>query len=132
MKQNKKSLAAIVGASIVTSLSAGVVNAAENPFALKDLASGYTHLAEVVPYQAKPGEPAKPAEAPKPAEAAKPATEMKCGAEMMKKNPEMKCGASMMNMDAPATAAPVDKAVEKKCAGMKMEKPATPEAPKAH
>jgi uncharacterized low-complexity protein len=126
MKQNKKSLAAIVGASIVTSLSAGVVNAAENPFALKDLASGYTHVAEVVPYQGKPGEPAKPAEA------AKPASEMKCGAEMMKKNPEMKCGASMMNMDAPAAAAPVDKAVEKKCAGMKMEKPATTEAPKAH
>jgi len=129
MKQDKKSLAALVGASIVTSLSAGVVNAAENPFVLKDLAQGYLQVAEVVPYQGKPGEPAKPAEA------AKAAPEMKCGAEVMKNNTEMKCGASMMKgMDAPAaapTAAPADaaKAVEKKCAGMKMEKPATPAAP---
>jgi hypothetical protein len=38
----------------------------------------------------------------------------------------------MKGMDAPAAAAPeAAKAVEKKCAGMKMEKPATPEAPKA-
>jgi uncharacterized low-complexity protein len=113
MKKDKKSLAAIVGASIVTSLSAGVVNAAENPFALKDLAQGYTQLAEATP------------------ETPKPATEMKCGAEMMKKNPEMKCGASMMKgMDAPAAPAPdAAKAVEKKCAGMKMEKPATPATP---
>ncbi|MEI7869582.1 MAG: hypothetical protein WCI11_16960 [Candidatus Methylumidiphilus sp.] len=127
MKQDKKSLAALVGASIVTSLSAGVVNAAENPFVLKDLAQGYLQVAEVVPYQGKPGEPAKLAEA------AKAAPEMKCGAEIMKNNPEMKCGASMMKgMDAPA-AAPADaaKAVEKKCAGMKMEKPATPAAPPA-
>ncbi len=125
MKQDKKSLAALVGASIVTSLSVGVVNAAENPFVMKDLAQGYLQVAEVVTYQGKPGEPAKPAEA------AKAAPEMKCGAEIMKNNTEMKCGASMMKgMDAPA-AAPADaaKAVEKKCAGMKMEKPATPAAP---
>ncbi len=117
MKQNKKSLAAIVGAGIVTSLSASAVNAAENPFALKDLAQGYAQLAEATP------------EAPKAA-----APEAKCGAEVMKKNPEMKCGASMMDMGTPKAAAPaaadVAKAVEKKCApGMKMEKPATPAAP---
>jgi len=106
----KKSLAAAVGASIVTTLSVGVANAAENPFALKELASGYTHVAEAAADQAK-----KP--------------EAKCGADVMKGNPEMKCGASMMNMNAPAPDA--SKAVEKKCAGMKMEKPATPEAPKA-
>ena len=116
MKQNKRSLAAIVGAGIVTSLSASAVNAVENPFALKDLAQGYT-LAEATP------------EAPKAA-----APEAKCGAEIMKKNPEMKCGASMMDMGTPKAAAPaaadVAKAVEKKCApGMKMEKPATPAVP---
>jgi hypothetical protein len=57
---------------------------------------------------------------------------MKCGAEVMKSNPEMKCGASMMDMSKQAApAADASKAVEKKCAGMKMEKPATPAAPPA-
>ncbi|MDD5034692.1 MAG: hypothetical protein PHE55_08010 [Methylococcaceae bacterium] len=108
MKKDKKSLAAIVGASIVTSLTAGVVNAAENPFALKDLDNGYTHVAEAAADQAK-------------------AKESKCGAEVMKKNPEMKCGAEMMKMDAPAAD---KKAIESKCAGMKMDKaPATPATP---
>ncbi len=117
MKQNKNSFAAVVGASIVTSLSAGVVNAAENPFALKDLASGYTQVAEVVPYPGKAGESAKPAES-------------KCGADVMKNNPEMKCGASMMNMGTPPAATPTTKALEKKCApGMKMDAPAAPAAP---
>ncbi len=113
MKQDKKSLAAIVGASIVTSLSAGAINAAENPFVLKDLDQGYMKVAEATP------------------EAPKAAPESKCGAEVMKKNPEMKCGASMMSgMGAAPAAAPAEaaKAVEKKCAGMKMEKPAAPPA----
>lgn len=109
MKKDKKSLAALVSAGIVTTLSAGAVSAAENPFALTDLSQGYS-VAEAAADQAK-----KP--------------EMKCGADMMKSNPEMKCGASMMNMNAPASDA--SKAVEKKCAGMKMEKPATPAAPAA-
>lgn len=114
----KKSLAAAIGASFVTSLSAGAANAAENPFALKDLASGYTQVAEAA------AEPAKKPDA-------------KCGADVMKSNPEMKCGASMMNMgDMNKQAPDAAKAVEKKCAGMKMDgaKPtppaATPEAPK--
>ncbi len=125
MKQDKKSLAALVGASIVTSLSAGAANAAENPFALKDLASGYTQVAEVVPYQTAPGQSTAPAAA------AKPKAEGKCGADVMKSNPEMKCGASMMDMNAPA-ATPNAKALEKKCApGMKMDQPATPATPKA-
>jgi len=108
----KKSIAAAIGASFVTTLSAGAVNAAENPFAMKDLASGYTQMAEATADQAK-----KP--------------EAKCGADVMKSNPEMKCGASMMNMaPAAAPAAPeAKKATEMKCAGMKMEKPATPAAP---
>ena len=130
MKQNKNSFAAVVGASIVTSLSAGVVNAAENPFALKDLASGYTQVAEVVPYQGKAAGSTKPADAAaKPADTAAKPAEAKCGAEVMKSNPEMKCGASMMNMGAPA-ATPTTKALEKKCApGMKMDAPAAPAAP---
>ncbi len=115
----KKSIAAAIGASFATTLTAGVVNAAENPFALKDLASGYTQVAEATADQAK-----KP--------------EAKCGAEVMKSNPEMKCGASMMDMSkqAPVAAPPANdaakKASEMKCAGMKMDnsKPATPEAPK--
>lgn len=110
----KKSLAAAIGAGIATTLSVGAASAAENPFALKDLASGYTQLAE-----AGAGEAKKP--------------EMKCGAEVMKSNPEMKCGASMMDMSKMGTekkAEEAKKAVEMKCAGMKMDKPATPEAPK--
>lgn len=124
----KKSLAAAIGASFVTTLSAGAVNAAENPFAMKDLASGYIKVADVLPYQGKPGEAAKPAEA------GKPAAEAKCGADVMKNNAEMKCGASMMNMaPAAAPAAPdAAKAVEKKCAGMKMDgaTPTPPATPK--
>jgi len=107
----KKSLAAAVGASIVTTLSVGVANAAENPFALKDLASGYAQVAEAAA-----------------ADGAK-KTEAKCGADVMKGNPEMKCGASMMDMSKQAPDA--SKAAEKKCAGMKMDKPATPAAPPA-
>ena len=110
----KKSLAAAIGASFVSTLSAGAANAAENPFALKDLASGYTQVAEAAADQAK-----KP--------------EAKCGADVMKNNPEMKCGASMMNMGAPAAAPAADaakKATEMKCAGMKMDgaKPTPPAA----
>lgn len=97
---NKKTIAAAIGASFVTTLSATVVNAESNPFALKELASGYAKVAEAAADQAK-----KP--------------EAKCGAEVMKGNPEMKCGASMMNMG--NSAAPAAKAVEKKCAGMKMD-----------
>lgn len=112
MKKDKKSLAALAGAGIVTSLSIGAACAAQNPFAMSDLGQGYV-VAEATATDA----------------AKKP--EMKCGAEMMKNNAEMKCGAGMMG-GAPA-AAPADagKAVEKKCAGMKMDAPAAPAAPAA-
>lgn len=110
MKQDKKSLAV----AVIASLSAGAAGAAENPFALKDLDSGYARVAEASPEQGKAG------------------NEGKCGAETMKNNPEMKCGASMMKMDS----APDKKAVEGKCAGMKTDSakpaaPATPAAPEA-
>ncbi|MDD2767505.1 MAG: hypothetical protein PHT19_02145 [Methylococcus sp.] len=91
-KFNKTSLSTVMGTALATSLSAGAVVAAENPFAAKELTSGYMQVAE----------------------AGKDQKEMKCGAEVMKGNPEMKCGASMMQgTDAKAT--------EGKCAGMKKE-----------
>jgi uncharacterized low-complexity protein len=102
--QKKNSVAALVGATFVTTLTAGAVNAAENPFALKDLQGGY---------QVAEGE-----QAPKGA-----GSEGKCGAEMMKKDPEMKCGASMM--PGMKTVEPT-KAMEGKCAGMKKDAAPTP------
>lgn len=113
MKHDKKTLATIIGASFVTSLSAGAVNAAENPFALKDLANGYMQVAEA-------GKEKKEGAC----------GEGKCGAQMMK-SPEMKCGAGMKKEEKPQD----QKAMEGKCAGMKKEgAPAAPaggEAPKA-
>lgn len=118
MNQDKKSLAVIVGASLVSSLS--VAQAAENPFVMNDLQGGYMQLAEVVPYKGK--EATTGASEAKPAADAKGGSmEGKCGAEMMK-SPEMKCGASMMpgmgDMKAPEAASD-KKAMEGKCAGMK-------------
>lgn len=116
-KHDRKPFAAIAGATLVTSLSGGVVQASENPFAVKELASGYNHLAQAEPAKGKPG-----------------ASEMKCGVEVMKNNPEMKCGASMMKMEDMKGMKMDDKtkdqkAMEGKCAGMKMEgAPATPSA----
>lgn len=40
-KIDKNSVAALIGTTFVGMLSAGTVNAAENPFALTDLATGY-------------------------------------------------------------------------------------------
>ena len=115
-KHDKKPLASIISATFVTSLSATGVHAGENPFALKDLASGYNHVAEAGQEQAKPKK------------------EAMCGAEVMKSNPEMKCGANMMKMEdmAPEKKAMEEKAQEKKamegkCAGMKMD--AAPKTP---
>lgn len=112
-KLDKKPLAALVGATFVGSLSAGAANAAENPFALKELASGYSLVAEAESSKDK----------------ASATSEGKCGAEVMKSNPEMKCGASMMKMeDKPKEKD--QKAMEGKCAaGMKMDTPTQP--PKA-
>lgn len=119
-KNTKKPLASLIGATIVTTLSAtGVAHAAENPFALKEMSSGYmvaegeaaTTGGQVIP--------------PKVTE--KKCGEGKCGAEMMKQ-PEMKCGAGMKDMQKKPDAAAEQKAIEKKCAGMKMDGGA-PKAP---
>jgi uncharacterized low-complexity protein len=124
-KHSTPHLTALIGATLASSLSA-TVNAGENPFALKELAGGY--MQNTV---AAEGTAAAPAAAPAPAASAADAAkgakegkcgEGKCGAEMMK-SPEMKCGAGMATMkkEEPAQS---QKAIEGKCAGMKMDAPA--------
>jgi uncharacterized low-complexity protein len=107
---SKKTISTVVGAAIATSL-AGIANAGENPFAVKDLSNGYMQVAE----------------------AGKETKEMvcgegKCGGQMMK-SPEMNCGA--MKQQAQQKAEQDKKAMEGKCAGMKMDQPAAaaPAAP---
>ncbi|MGZ8218575.1 HvfA family oxazolone/thioamide-modified RiPP metallophore [Methylomagnum sp.] len=107
---SKKTISTVMGAAIATSL-AGIANAGENPFAIKDLTHGYMQVAE----------------------AGKEAKEMacgegKCGAQALK-NPEMNCGA--MKDAAAKKEAEQKKAMEGKCAGMKMDAPAAPAAPAA-
>jgi uncharacterized low-complexity protein len=101
-KIDQKPLATLVGATFVGTLSAGAVNAAENPFALNDLSTGYAHVAE--------------------AEAAKEKKEMACGARK---------GGAEERKPQEDKAAPQQKSMEGKCgAGMKMDgAPAQP--PKA-
>jgi uncharacterized low-complexity protein len=109
----KKTFKTVLGAAVVTSLS-GVAHAAESPFAVNDLASGYLQVAEAG------------------AEAAKEQKEMvcgegKCGGAMMKA-PAMNCGAMMQ--EAKKKEEEAKKAMEGKCAGMKMDQPAAaPAAP---
>lgn len=110
-KTDKKPLATIIGATLVGSLSAAGAHAAENPFALKELSSGYAQVAEAGKEQKESA-----------------CGEGKCGAEMMKK-PEMKCGAGMKTEQK----AQEQKAMEGKCAGMKMDgNPAPSTTPGAH
>lgn len=103
-KINKKPLAVFVGTTFVGMLSAGAVNAAENPFEIRELSSGYALVAE--------------------ADTAKDKKEMVCGgekrsAETMKpqkdkstqqkpqqKSMEGKCGAGMMMDGAPESKSP--------------------------
>ena len=110
---SKKTLTTVMTAALATSF-AGVVGASENPFAVKELNQGYMQVAE----------------------AGKAAGEMKCGEGMFggekMKAPDMNCGAMMQNAQ-PKEGAQM-KAMEGKCAGMKMDgaAPAAPaEAPKA-
>lgn len=106
---NKTRMTTLIGAAVASTL-AGSAQASENPFALKELASGYVQLAE----------------------AGKDGKEMVCG--------EGKCGGAKMNsgsmncgaMMQKAPAEP-QKAMEGKCAGMNMggQAPAAPAAPAA-
>lgn len=88
---DKKGLAALAGAAVVTSLSATAVNAQDNPFALKDLSAGYVQVAEQKEMTCGEG---------------------KCGASMMKegqakkdmtgmKGMEGKCAANMQGGEPP-------------------------------
>lgn len=100
----KKSFSTVLGAAVAGSL-AGVASAGENPFVMKELASGYVQVAE----------------------AGKDTKEMvcgegKCGGQKMQ-SPEMNCGAMMQN--AKKAPEPDTKAMEGKCAGMKMDAPAS-------
>ena len=111
-QMNKKTLANVVGAAVATTLSSVAV-AADSPFALKELASGYMQVAE----------------------ADKPAGEMKCGegkcGGKMTNSSGMNCGA--MKADAMKNEAAQQqnsgKQMEGKCAGMNMSAPATTPAP---
>ena len=100
---SKKTLTTVLGAAVAGSL-AGTVSAGENPFAMRDLASGYLQVAE----------------------AGKDTKEMvcgegKCGGQKMQ-SPEMNCGAMKQ---AQPSAEQEKKAMEGKCAaGMKMDAPA--------
>lgn len=99
-KINKKPLAVFVGTAFVGTLSAGAVNATENPFEIKELSSGYALVVE--------------------ADTAKDKREMVCGgekrsAETMKpqkdkstqqKPMEGKCGAGMNMNGAPMSNVP--------------------------
>lgn len=99
-KFQQSPLASVLGTAFATTLSAGAVAAEQNPFALRELDSGYAQLAE--------GEAAKDTKQ-------QACGQGKCGAQMMQ-NPEMKCGAGMQDMQKQEAAKA--KAVETKCAGM--------------
>lgn len=106
----KTTISTLIGAAVASTL-APVAHAQENPFALKELASGYVQVAEM-------GNDGK---------------EMKCGAgkcggAKTQQQGGMNCGAMMQNQAAPAEQ---KKAMEGKCAGMNMggQAPAAPAAP---
>lgn len=94
---------ALIGSALASSLA---VNAAENPFSMKELASGYMQVAEAG--KATEGR----------------CGEGRCGAAMMKQ-PEMKCGAGMAGM----SSAPDQKAAEGKCAAKMGSESSAPSAP---
>jgi uncharacterized low-complexity protein len=107
---NKTTISTLIGAAVVTTLGTAA-HAQENPFALKELASGYVQVAE----------------------AGTDGQEMKCGAGKCggaKTNASgMNCGAMMQQ--AQPSAQDSKKAMEGKCAGMNMggQAPAAPAAP---
>ena len=115
MHKKPSSLALTIGAAVVGSTAlTGVANAGDNPFALRDLGSGYLQVASNgAGAEGRCGASPKGKEGAcagaKSSPAADKAMEGKCG--------EGKCGASM-NMPAPATATPppaAGKAMEGKC-----------------
>lgn len=110
---NRKSLSTIVGATLVTSL-AGAVQASDNPFTLKELASGY-RLAEVTPNNQGTSKSSQEMVC----------GEGKCGGNAAK-SPEMNCGA----MKSQPTTEEQKKAIEAKCAGQKTDAAPSTNSPK--
>lgn len=79
---NKKNMTAVMGAAVATTLSAPLmVNAAENPFAMQDLGSGYMQVAEQKEMTCGEGKCGANMKKPEPA-AEKKAMEGKCAANM--------------------------------------------------
>jgi len=105
-KFNKSPLANVLGTAIVTSLTTAAMAGERDPFALKELSSGYLQVAE----EAKAKEMT--------------CGEGKCGAQMMK-TPEMKCGAGMQEMMKEQQESQQKKSMEGKCAGMAPQQPET-------
>jgi uncharacterized low-complexity protein len=99
---SKRVLKSVVGAAVVTSLSA-VANASENPFKVNDLTNGYLQVAEAGKEQKEMV-----------------CGEGKCGGQMMK-SPEMNCGAMKKQSEEQQK-----KAMEGKCAGMKTDQTQQP------
>ncbi len=109
-ESTKKPLAIAVGAAFVTTLAATpAANAAENPFAMSDLSSGYmvAEMAEGKCGEGKCG-----------GEKAKSETEGKCGGEKAKSETEGKCGEGKCGGQK-ATSETEGKSSEGKCGGMK-------------
>ncbi len=75
MSMSKKSIALAVGGAFALSLGTATIAAAENPFAIKSLSSGY----QVADHHAEKGADGKCGEG-------------KCGAEKAKKMKDGKCG----------------------------------------
>ena len=108
---DKKSLSTVLGVAVAGALS-GAASASENPFAMKELSSGYVQVAEA----AKDGKEMVCGEG-------------KCGGAKVN-TPEMNCGAMMEQ--AKKTPEQETKAMEGKCAaGMSMNPPATGTPPAA-
>jgi len=109
---NKKTLKTLLGAAVATTI-AGELQAAENPFAFKELDSGYVKVAEM----GKDGKEMTCGEG-------------KCGGGKMKQS-GMNCGAMMQQKSEQSS----QKAMEGKCAGMNMgggqAAPASPPVPPA-
>ena len=110
-KDTLKPVAAAIGAALVGTLSAGVVSAAENPFGLQQLDSGYMQLAASDMEGKCGGE--KSAEGKCGGEKS---AEGKCGGE---KSAEGKCGGEKSAEGSADTKATEGKCGEGKCGGNK-------------
>ena len=109
-KKNMKPVATAIGAAMAGALTIGTANAAENPFGLSDIGSGYTQLASS--HEGKCGGEMKDKEGK--------CGEGKCGGD--KKDAEGKCGGDKMGAEGKCGGEMKDKegkCGEGKCGGNK-------------